>query len=154
MSDSTSSWSDTIAGFAARLGGRGGLIISFPEYRPDLAKAVANRLSLDFFDYRADEMSQHGAEAGKIPLQSLDASLQSRASQRGILAFNVEALLATKDEETRKRWIEQFVHTDWPNLIVLPIAIFNDDALESSERLIILNADELPEQGVISRLLH
>ncbi|MEA3274723.1 MAG: hypothetical protein U9Q81_05395 [Pseudomonadota bacterium] len=154
MTETTTDWTDTVADFVAATGARGGLLLVFPEYRPDLAKAAAHRLGLRFFDYRAQEMSPLGTKAGSISLTSLDETLNDLARGGGALAFNVEALLATKEPEERRDWIERFVRTDWPSLIVLPITLFAEDTNALTSRILRFQEEDLPDQGLISRLMH
>ena len=85
------SWLDRITDFLAASGPRGGLLLVFPEYRPDLAKAVAHRLGLRFLDFRAEEMSQLGIEAGSMPLQALNDKIALLSREEGLLVFNAEA---------------------------------------------------------------
>ena len=148
------SWLDRITDFLSTSGPRGGLLLVFPEYRPDLAKAVAHQLGLRFCDFRDEEMSKLGIEAGSMPLESLNDKISLLSREEGVLLFNAEALLATKSSEERSAWMRELVGHDWPNPVLVPITLFAAEAGGSTARVLCFDADELPEQGVISRLMH
>jgi hypothetical protein len=154
MTDTNSSWTDSVINFVNSIGAQGGILLGLPEYRPDLAKAVANRLDLDFYDYRAEEMSRLGSEAGKLSLGALNETLQRRSNERGTLVFNVEALLATKSPAERRAWLERFVRTGWTNLVIVPLTLYAEDASDVTMRILRFAPEELPAQSLINRLRH
>ena len=154
MSAQPTSWMTPLLDLTTSLGNAGGLIVALPTYRPDLAKAIAYRLEMRFFDFREEVMSRHGAAAGAIPLVALDHCLHGLASAGGAAVFNVDALLSTKTEDERKAWLERFVRTQWPTLILLPLTLFADDARTLTDRVFVPDGDELPQQGIVSRLVH
>ena len=49
-----------ILDLVSTLGGRGGTVLAFPEYRPDLAKAIAHSVGIRYYDFRAEVMAQKG----------------------------------------------------------------------------------------------
>lgn len=131
-------------------GKRGGNIVLFPRYRPDLCMQMAHHLGLDFFDYRAQEMQQLGGEAGSLSLEQLDKSLRARAEVNGIVSHNVEALLCVKSELERRAWLRSFVDAEWPNPIFLPITVFQADAPDDHPRLCDLELLKMPAERLAS----
>lgn len=132
---------------------RRGVLVALPEYRPDLARLIAHTLGLQFYDYREQVMSKMGWEAGSLTLDQLDTTLADRASRGGIVAFNVESLLATKTREARCRWFEQFTSSSYGNTVLVPLCIFGDDAAEISSQVCHLGPEGLPPQSLLSRFV-
>ncbi|HIP52951.1 MAG TPA: hypothetical protein EYH03_02940 [Chromatiales bacterium] len=145
---------DQLGTLTARNGGRGCYLVLMPEYRPDISKAFAQRLGLEMFDYRAEVMAPYGMEAHKIPLADLTDRLQQETAHTGILAHNVEALLATKPETERRKWLSDCLLADWPQPLLLVLSIFPDDAPTESGRVLDLRDLDFEDQSLISRLLH
>ena len=131
-----------------------GCIILLAEYRPDIAKMIADHLQFEFYDYREKEMLPLGWDAGDIKLDQLDACLTEKSSISPIIAFNIEALLALKPEIERREWFTRFIEHPWPDKIVLPVTIYIDDVLESSQDTCNLLTMTLPEQSLINRLVN
>lgn len=127
-------------------GKSGGSIVLFPRYRPDLCMQLAHHLGLDFFDYRAEEMQQLGADAGKISLEGLEKSLRKRAEINGIVSHNVEALLCVKSEPERRAWLRFFLDADWPNPVFLPISVFQADAPDDHRGVCDLELLKMPPE--------
>jgi hypothetical protein len=152
MSREPTDWIDEVRRVLAAGDGHRGYLVKFPEYRPDLAKALAHHLGMELFDFRAEVMSRLGASAHTLELDAMQRSLESRCMQRGIVAFNLEALLATKTASARKTWMTDFVGGTYANPIVVPLAIFCPDADASLPHTFSLDADKLPDQSLISRL--
>ncbi len=138
----------------SRNGGSGCFFVLMPEYRPDLSKLFAHRLGLRMFDYRAIVMASYGADANRIPLHDLTDRLQQEAVDEGILAHNVEALLATKTEPERQRWLSEVMSAAWSNPMLIPLTLFTRDAPAESGRVLDLREVTFEDQGLISRLLH
>ena len=44
----TDAWLQLILDLVSTLGGRGGTVLAFPEYRPDLTKAIAHAVGIRF----------------------------------------------------------------------------------------------------------
>ena len=96
----TDAWLKPILDLVSTQGGRGGALLAFPEYRPDLAKAIAHEVGIRFYDFRAETMAQKGFQAGSMALDELDAVLAQLAAEGGALVLNVEALLSTKSSKS------------------------------------------------------
>ena len=129
-----------------------GSIVLFPDYRPDLCMALANYLGLDFYDYRKEEMLDKGWDAGAIPLDSLTETLLARSEQGGIVAHNVESILAARSEEERRQWFESFLHQNWPNTVIAPSAVFQADVPHEHGNVCDLELLEMPKQSFLIRL--
>lgn len=153
MSGDKQPWIEQCVEFASTLG-PGGLLLVFPEYRPDLAKLVAHHLQFEFFDYRAEVMAAEGPNAAAIELDALDETLAELAASGGAVVFNVEALLATKSPEQRITWVEKLLRTEWQNPVVIPMTLFADETAGLTERILRFAPEDLPEQSLVSRLLH
>lgn len=154
MSTEGATWLEPIRRHLARCEANGGLLLIFPEYRPDLAKEVANRLNLRFYDYRENRLRPLGPDAYKVGLEDLDEMLLMLDAEGGAVVFNIEALLATKNESERARWLASFLARDWGSLMVLPLTLFASDVTSDSGRVLYLDAEALPEQSLLSRFLH
>lgn len=153
MSGEDQRWLNQCIEFATTLG-QGGMLLGFPEYRPDLAKLVAHRLQLTFYDYRSEVMAAYGPDAASIELDSLDQTLGELAAGGGAVVFNVEALLATKSPEQREAWLTGLLRADWPHPMVIPLTLFTAEAGGLSQRILNFAPEDLPEQGLVSRLMH
>ncbi len=149
-----SSWLERVTDFIASAGHGGGLLLAFPEYRPDLATAAAQHLGLRFFDFRAEEMSKLGKQAGSMGLDAFDDKITLLTHDGGLLVFNVDAILASKESAERAAWLQRVVRTNWPNPLVVPLTLFASEASELTSRIICFAAEELPEQGIVNRLIH
>ncbi len=148
------SWLNKISRFTAEIGSANGIFLAFPEYRPDLAKAAAHHFDLRFFDFREEVMSQLGDRAGQMHLQELSDTMEQLNREQGLLVFNVESLLASKETAARQRWMRQTAATDWNNPLFIPLMLFDAEASAQTSRILRFEPDELPEQGLISRLRH
>lgn len=131
---------------------RGGFLLQLPEYRPDLAHRLAHSLDLTFFDYRVEVMSELGWNAHSLSLDDLDKTLIERATAGGLVAQNVEALLATKSVESRTEWLQRFVDRPWPHLVLVPLCVFAHEAPRAHSHCYECAADMLPAQSFIGRL--
>lgn len=147
-------WMEPIIELVGITGLKGGIIVLFPEYRPDLAKSIAARLGLRFYDYRAEDLRRLGTGAYKVELRELDDVLERLSLEGGAVVFNVEALLATKDSEERGRWLSSFLNDEWPGLLLIPMTLFSRELQATTARVVHLEAEQLPEQSLISRFLH
>lgn len=133
---------------------QGCIMILMPEYRPDLTKAFAHHLSLPLFDYRSEVMSEKGLEAHRISLPDLTETLRAECQPNGVLAFNIEALLAAKPDSERKQWLSSALDFPWPGLLILPLAIFTADVSTADKRVLDLRDSRFEEQSLTNRLLH
>ncbi len=132
--------------------GKGGFQVLFPEYRPDMSRALAHSLGLAFYDYRQEKMMPLGWKAGEITLDSLSQTLLDESKQSGLVVHNVEALLATKPESERKQWLSDFLLFNWAHPVILPLAIYQDDTDKSNQRVCDLTSSEFPEESFLMRL--
>ena len=151
-------WLSTIKTVFEKHQGQGAVQVLFPEYRPDLAHAVANYLGLGFYDYRKEKMLSEGWNAGNITLEEMTQTLMNEMaglSENGLLAYNIEALLATKPEEQRQQWLAGCLDQnkiDWPKAIVLPLSIYQSDTVAGHPRVCNLQFDEFPKESFLIRL--
>ena len=129
-----------------------GYIILMPEYRPDLARMIANHFGINFYDYRKKEMLPLGWRAIDITLNQLNNSLTKESCHDPMLAFNVEALLAIRPENERREWFSNIIMHPWPNRILLPITIHLNEVPDSDQQTCNLLTAPLPEQTLINRL--
>ena len=130
----------------------GGFQILFPDYRPDLAKMIASTLGLRFYDYRLEKMLEKGWEASSISLKEMTQTLINESKQGGLVAHNVEALLATRSQQERQAWLYNFFKTDWPNPVILPLAIYQSEAPCLQPRVCDLELEDIPEESFLMRL--
>ena len=126
--------------------------ILFPEYRPDISRVLANYLSLSFFDYRKMTMLTEGWNASKISLDEMTSTLLRECAKSALLVHNIEALLATKSQHERQKWLADFFLIEWPNVIILPIAIYQADTVAHHSRICNLEKIHLPEQSLLMNL--
>lgn len=151
-------WLDTVTSFYDQHDKNGGFQILFPSYRPDLSKALSHYLGLEFYDYRQEIMQPLGWEANQLTLEEMTNTLIEKADQaneegkKGIVAHNIESLLATKNEDERKQWLTDFlaIESDYP--IILPLAIYQGETAEKHSRLCDIELLHFPEQSFIMRL--
>lgn len=151
MSEHTE-WLETFKQNYDQFQGKGGFQVLFPEYRPDMTRALAHDLGLGFYDYRLEKMIAQGWEAGNLSLDALSQTLQEESTDIGLVVHNVEALLATKPEEERQQWLLDFLSFNWSNPIVLPLAIFQVDADQNNPRVCNLKISEFPKESFLMRL--
>jgi hypothetical protein len=147
----TGAWLKPILDLVSTQGGRGGALLAFPEYRPDLAKAIAHEVGIRFYDFRAETMAPKGFQAGAMGLDELDAVLADLAAQGGALVLNAEALLSTKSSEERRAWMQGFLRRDWPGLLLVPLVLYGHEAPVADGRVLCLEPEDLPAQGLINR---
>ena len=148
----TDAWLKPILDLVSTQGGRGGALLAFPEYRPDLAKAIAHGVGIRFYDFRAETMAEKGFQAGAMGLDEIDAVFAQLAAEGGALVLNVEALLSTKSSEERRAWMQGFLRGDWPELLLVPLALYGHEAQVVDGRVLRLAPEDLPAQGLINRL--
>jgi len=151
MSEHTE-WLETFKASYDQHQGKGGFQVLFPEYRPDMTRALAHDLGLEFYDYRLKKMISLGWEAGNISLESLTQTLQEESTHVGLVVHNVEALLAVKSEDERKQWLNEFLTFDWSNPIVLPLAIYQAETDPDNPRVCDLKITEFPKESFLMRL--
>lgn len=126
--------------------------VLFPQYRPDLSLMLAHHLNLKFFDYRASIMQSEGWNADQITLDSMTNSLLHESKKTGLVVHNIEALLCTKSKAERKQWLADFFSIDWPNPIIIPIAIYQSDTLKNHPCICDIEHIQFPEQSFVMQL--
>jgi hypothetical protein len=145
-------WLDLVKEVYERHHAKGAFQILFPEYRPDLSLALANFLDLKFFDYRESTMLSEGWNAGNINLDSMTKTLMNESRKSGLVIHNTEALLCTKSQHERRQWLAEFFSIDWPNVIILPITIYQADTLEDHPRICDIELIQFPRQSFLMQL--
>jgi len=125
---SDQNWLEAVEKHFKGQGPNTGSIVLFPGYRPELCAEMAQHLGLELYDYQKEAMAPLGVKADSINFFDLNNTLREKAGTGGIVSHNVEALLSTKPELERRAWLRAFLDTDWPNPIVLPITVFQNDA--------------------------
>ncbi len=153
MTELTNTWRKTLHQFLASTDSENPLAIPLlmPEYRPDICRAIAHEMGACFFDFRAEVMNGHGMLAHEIRLDELARELVKRASAGAVIAFNIESLLAAKDEDERQQWLHHICNTTFDHFLVLPLAIFQDD-VSDLESCLDLREHLFEPQTLISRL--
>lgn len=131
---------------------QGAFQVLFPEYRPDLSHALAHHLELGFYDYRKEKMLSEGWEAGNISLEEMTRTLREESEKNGLVAHNIEALLATKTEQQRRQWLADCLESEWPNPVVMPLSIYQSETLRGNPRICHLELDEFPKESFLMRL--
>ncbi len=134
-------------------GGRCHLVL-FAAYRPDLVREMAVDAGLGHFDFRREVMSGYGKMAHAQPLHLLDEALREQSQDEGCVLMNAEALLATRPERERREWLESVLERVYRHPLVLPLALFGDEAPFGHARVIDLREQAMPEQSLINRLAH
>ena len=131
------------------------LLVSFPVYRPDLARELAFQMGMEFYDFRLDFMSHRGQSAAQIPLAEMSAQLERRVAEGPVVFHNAEALLACYSEEGRREWLADVLAEEWPQQLVLPLYLFGGliDAIAGAAPVHI-EPELVPEQTLVSRLLN
>ncbi|MCU7838927.1 MAG: hypothetical protein KZQ94_06070 [Candidatus Thiodiazotropha sp. (ex Troendleina suluensis)] len=145
---------DKIDDLLNRHGCQGTFIILMPEYRPDVARGIANHLGFEFFDYRQEIMLEFAREAHRLTLDQLSKTLAEKSEQSALIAFNVEALLAAKPENERKHWLLNCLQIAKENPVVIPLAIYIDELPIGDSRILDLRHSKLDEQTLVSRLIN
>ena len=146
-------WIAKIKQTTERHGRRGGFLVSFPEYRPELVAVLAERLDLPLCDFRQEVMAPLGWQAAALPLGSLRDTVAARMDECGLVLNNAEALLAAKTNADRQAWFRNMLREQWKAPLILPVALFASDADDRSDRIITLGTDDLPESTLLTRLL-
>lgn len=149
----SSRWLATIDDAIERHGCRGAFLVSFPDYRPELAAIIADRLDMPLCDFRADIMAPLGWNAATLTLASLESAIVDRLDARGLVLSNAEALLAAKTASDRQSWFQEVLTIPRTAPLIVPIALFAADADRESDRFIALSTDDLPESTLLTRLL-
>ncbi|MCG7970363.1 MAG: hypothetical protein JBO36_06855 [Candidatus Thiodiazotropha taylori] len=148
-------WIKIIAKQLAKKKEWSGLIVAFPEYRPDLLKTLANELNYSFYDYREAEMAPLGMKAAELTLAELDRTLYKTIQAGPTVLHNIESLLLSKQNQSVITWLTEFSTKPWGHNVVLPVVILADVALNlQPDAVVDLTQTTFPEQSLISRLMH
>ncbi len=145
-------WLEQVRTILDSTGWTGVYLAAFPEYRPDLVKNMAHHLRLEYFDFRAAVMAVAGTEAAHMDLDALERSMGTHAGKRGVVVMNAEALLATKPEQERKRWLHSVTALEFPHPVIIPLSVFPEDVDPQDPRFFRIDPGALPEQSLIGRL--
>lgn len=152
MDRALDAWLQPLADLVGEQRGQGGILLIMPDYRPDLTLLIADRLGLTFFDLRADVLMPLGWDAAKVTLDQLTHSLAERSRDGGVLAHNVEALLATKEPAARRDWLERFSSDPWSHPVIVPLFLFSKEAPTSGPNVLHMAEADLPEETLLGQL--
>ena len=147
-----SQWLETVKKTYQQFQEKGGFQVLFPEYRPDMTRALAFELDLEFYDYRLKKMISQGWEASKLTLDSLTQTLLDESKYKGLVVHNAEALLATKPDSERQQWLREFLDYNWLHPIVMPLVVFHTDTTIDNPRVCDLAINEFPKESFLMRL--
>ncbi len=149
---SSSTWQQQIDQMISACDAPRGLVALMPEYRPDIARAIAHHIGCQFKDFRQEVMREKQRLAHTTSLEELSDFIVAHADQQPLLVFNAEALLATKAVGERRAWLREFLQTPRNHWVVLPIAIFIQDVPIQPRGVVDLQACEFHDQSLINRL--
>lgn len=144
-------WTDPVAAMIAAAAGEGTFLVCFPGYRPELVRALADRLGFDYLDFRAVSLAPLGWRASALPLDALDQTICARASG-GLVLNNSEALLATKPMIERVAWLSKAVSRTSGPPVLVALAVFGNEAPANDPRVCRLEADSMPPEKLLVRL--
>ena len=161
MTNSTTeatAWLEPVRAALSRSGPPAPLLVVFEAYRPDLVRAMAHHLGFRFVDFRAEHMLPLGAEGARLPLSRL-SDVMHRAlaaddgpAASGLVLHNVEALLATRPAAERIGWLADFVARDSAAPVIVPLAVFADDAPSGHGNVVRIDAGALPPEKLLFRM--
>jgi hypothetical protein len=169
MIDQNASHVPWLAPVAAALevqGGNGAFLVLFDTYRPDLVRAMAHAFSMGFIDFRVQYMQPLGHGAGGLPLARINEVIAqshqesaglpglngSGQKSKGIVLHNVEALLATRGRDKRIAWMAEFIEMPVPAPVLIPLAVFADEAAQAHPRVVRIDTSGLPQEKLLFRL--
>ena len=142
-------------------GGEGALLVLFEGYRPDAVRMMAHHLGARLIDFRAEYMLPIGVYGASLPLErmravmddvSSDADGGSDTKRRGIVFHNAEALLATRDQQIRATWMSQIIAARLKQPVVIPLAVFTNEAPPPGARVVVIDGQKLPAEKMLMRL--
>lgn len=156
-------WLAPVAAAIEKQGGNGAFLVLFETYRPDLVRAMAHALVMDFIDFREKYLRPLGAGASGVPLARINEviakSHQEQADldaceykTRGVVLHNVEALLATRGRDERVAWMAEFVNMPVPIPVLVPLAVFADEAAQANPRVTRIDTSCVPQEKLLLRL--
>lgn len=145
----TNAWLETVDSHFQSAGANGHIVL-FPRYQPELAEQLAAHLGLAFFDYQQAVMADLREQADTLTLAELEQTLREQSQVHGLVCHNAEALLCVKPETERRVWLQHFLSMDWPQPVIIPLAVFQADAPEDNPQVCDLELSKLPRQTVRS----
>lgn len=148
---SSAAWLGAVRQMIAAHNGRGAFAVVFPDYRPDLVLSLAHEFDFQHFDFRAEIMAPLAWQASRLELDDLDHNLQARLGRSGLVAQNVEALLATKAEDARRAWLLEFLERGYPAPVIVPIVLYPESLPCGHGRTSRVQPADLPTQSLLSR---
>lgn len=146
------SWLVRVTNFFSAAQTSAGLLLLLPEYRPDIISRLSAVLQVPIFDFRASVMAARSWDAHTITLDELQSSLLGQAEASPLIAFNIDALLATKSQAQRLAWVDTFLATSFRNRVIVALTIYADEVSADSTRILRIQSGELPEQGILHRM--
>lgn len=149
----TPGWIAPVAALICNAGWRGSFLVALPEYRSLIVRKLAEALDLDFVDFRAEQLTALGWQAGQLELLAQDRFIGDSLSRsgRGIVLHNSEALLATKLLKERRDWLAALVATDWCPPVLMPVSVFHADIPPPTERAHSVEPAALPANSFLMR---
>lgn len=152
-------WLTPVAAALEREARRGRFLVAFDIYRPDLARAMAHALRLQFIDFRAQYMMPLGRDAGRLPLARIeeliaDAEREPAADgeAQGLVLLNVEALLATRPAQERITWMQDFIARPSAVPVIVPVSVFAAEAPAADPRVVAIDPAAVPSEKLLFRL--
>ena len=108
----TDAWLKPILDLVSTQGRCGGALLAFPEYRPDLAKAIAHEVGIRFYDFRAETIAPKGFQAGAMGLNEADAVLADLAARvaRGLGAATLRFEAVARNAASSARRAQGCIH--------------------------------------------
>lgn len=152
MDQDMDAWLRPLTDLVARQQHQGSVLLTMPDYRPDLNRVIADSQGFTFFDLRAEILMPLGWDAAKVTVAQLTDALAERARDGGLMAHNVEALLATKEPLERQDWFEQFLEYGWPHPVIVPLFLFIQDAPLLNPQVLHLAEKDLPAETLLGQL--
>lgn len=151
--DDGTSWIGKVAEFIDLGPSNKGLFVSMPDYRPDIIERLSEMLGLRFVDFRIDKLSPLKWGAGKMSLDELTSVLENYSQEENCIVLNIEALLATKTLEERRKWYNEFLDLEFSSKIIVVMTLFSEEIETKSNRHLKFAREDLPEQTILRRLL-
>lgn len=157
-------WLSPVEAALERHGGTGAYLVLFETYRPDLVRAMAHAMSMRFIDFREQHMLPLGRDAARMPLARIGEAVvacdadgaapdcRQTERQSGIVLHNVEALLASRDSSARANWMAGFIALPTRVPVIVPLAVFTNEAPEASTRVARIEASCVPQEKLLLRL--
>lgn len=149
--ENVTSWIERVAHFVDSTSEHQGSFLSLPDYRPDVAQSLAQKLDLIFYDFRNEYLSPLKWGAGKVELSELLSTLKQKSIEGPLLVFNTEALLTTKTECERSQWYAEYLETSFQNPVLSVMTLYTNEI--KSENHLIFEREDIPDQTILKRML-